>query len=235
VILFHPSDSLTSFATPQALSANPGSYDLESISPTNWPHARIQSFRRLDAMMFPFAPAPGTFAGQRPTTQQPDARWRTDDRTGLPSLYHDPNDTLYVGSIQGHIIPANPIRCHRRRRESPEYSPHTSWPLMRRAARSSQAPWAAGAARRPPGANSTATYEIDQLPVGQSYKIYAEPLDGAVAPSDVSNALVSSAANSHGSRLAAAAGCVVPPANTTFNHAHAFLRLRPTRRICYTT
>jgi hypothetical protein len=32
---------------------------------------------------------------------------RDDDRTGLRVLYH-PNDSTYIGSIQGHIVPANP-------------------------------------------------------------------------------------------------------------------------------
>jgi hypothetical protein len=60
-------------------------------------------------MMFPFAPAPGTYSGVRPSAQVPDAPLADDDRTGLRVLYRDPGDTLYVGSIQGHIIPANPI------------------------------------------------------------------------------------------------------------------------------
>jgi hypothetical protein len=33
-------------------------------------------------------------------------------------------------------------------------------------------------------------YEIDRLPVGRSYNVYAGPLGGAVAPSEVSNALI---------------------------------------------
>ena len=59
--------------------------------------------------MFPFAPAPGTITGVRPTAQFPDAHLSEDDRTGLRVLYHDPLDTLYLGSIQGHILPANPV------------------------------------------------------------------------------------------------------------------------------
>jgi len=35
------------------------------------------------------------------------------------------------------------------------------------------------------------TYSLNQLPVNRSYKIYAEPLNGTVGPSQVSNALVS--------------------------------------------
>ena len=59
--------------------------------------------------MFPFAPAPGTISGTRPTTQQSDAPLSDDDRTGLRVLYPDPADTLHQGSISGRIIPANPL------------------------------------------------------------------------------------------------------------------------------
>jgi hypothetical protein len=59
--------------------------------------------------MYPFAPAPGTFTGTRPTAQQPDAELSDDDRTGLHILYQSPLDTMNVGSIRGHILPANPL------------------------------------------------------------------------------------------------------------------------------
>ena len=59
--------------------------------------------------MFPFAAAPGTFAGERPTALQPDAPLADDDRAGLRTLYTDTNDTTYVGSIQGRVLPANPL------------------------------------------------------------------------------------------------------------------------------
>jgi len=60
-------------------------------------------------MMFPFAPAPGTYTGLRPTAQQPDAPLADDDRAGLRTLYSDPNDTQYIGSIEGRVLPANPL------------------------------------------------------------------------------------------------------------------------------
>src|SRR5271165_4844884 len=109
-IYFNPSDSLVTFATPAALAANPKAYDLESLLTHELGHSLGFSHSAVwSAMMYPFAPAPGTFDGPRPTTQQPDAPLADDDRTGLRVLYHDPNDAVYVGSIQGHIIPANPI------------------------------------------------------------------------------------------------------------------------------
>jgi hypothetical protein len=60
-------------------------------------------------MMYPFAPAPGTFSGTRSTAQQPDAPLADDDRTGLCVLYLDPADTVNIGSLSGHIFPANPL------------------------------------------------------------------------------------------------------------------------------
>ena len=59
--------------------------------------------------MFPFAAAPGTFSGMRPTVQQPDAPLGDDDRTGLRVLYANPADALHAGSIRGQIFPANPL------------------------------------------------------------------------------------------------------------------------------
>src|SRR5208337_433350 len=109
-IYFNPSDSTVTFATPAALSANPKSYDLESLLAHELGHFLGFSHSAVwSAMMFPFAPTPGTFTGARPTAQKLDAPLADDDRTGLRVLYSDPNDTVYVGSIQGRIVPANPL------------------------------------------------------------------------------------------------------------------------------
>jgi len=65
-IYFNPNDSLVSFSTPSALAANPKSYDLESILTHELGHALGFSHSAVwSAMMFPFAPAPGTFSGMR--------------------------------------------------------------------------------------------------------------------------------------------------------------------------
>jgi len=61
------------------------------------------------------------------------------------------------------------------------------------------------------------SYTIEHLPLGKSYAVYAEPLDGAVAPSEVSNALVTLCRNATTDPgWPPAQGCVVPPANTQF-------------------
>ena len=66
-------------------------------------------------------------------------------------------------------------------------------------------------------------YLIAHLPVGKSYAVYAEPLDGAVAPSEVSNALVTVCRNATTDPgWPPAQGCVVPPVNTQFT-----TRVRP--------
>ena len=109
-IYFNPGDSLTSFATPPALGAHPKPYDLESILTHELGHFFGFSHSAVwSAMMFPFAPAPGIYSGVRPSAQLPDAPLADDDRTGRRVLYPDSSDTLYIGSIQGHILPANPI------------------------------------------------------------------------------------------------------------------------------
>ena len=190
-IYFNPSDSMVTFATPAALGANPKAYDLESLLTHELGHALGFSHSAVwSAMMFPFAPAPGTFSGTRPTTQQPDAPLADDDRTGLRVLYHNPSDTQFVGSIQGRILPANPLSLP----ASPPgvtgiFGAHVV--AVDAASGSVIAGTLGGWSCQSPGpVQFDGTYTINALAVNHSYKIYAEPLDGAVGPSDVSEALV---------------------------------------------
>ena len=196
-IYFNPSDSLVSFSTPAALSANPQSYDLESILTHELGHALGFSHSAVwGAMMFPFAPAPGSFTGLRPTTQQLDAPLGDDDRTGLRVLYHDPADTQSIGSIQGRILPANPLSVP----ASPPgvtgvFGAHVV--AVDAASGSVIAGTLGGWSCLAPGpAQFDGTYQIGALAVNHSYKIYAEPLNGAVGPSEVANALASLCRNS---------------------------------------
>lgn len=217
-IYFNPSNSAITFATPSALSSNPKSYDLESVLTHELGHFFGFSHSAVwGAMMFPFAPALGTFAGVRPTLQQPDAPLSDDDRTGLRNLYADSLDTTYVGSIQGRIVPANPL----------------SLPAS--------APWVTGifgahvvavdvgtgsvvagalggwSCQSPGPVQFDGSYLISHLPLGKSYSLYAEPLDGAVGPSEVSNALVTLCRNATTDPgWPPAQGCVAPPVNVQF-------------------
>jgi len=217
-IYFNPSDSTVSFATPSALSANPNSYDLESILIHEFGHFLGFSHSAVwRAMMFPFAPAPGTYTGMRPTPQQPDAPLADDDRAGLRTLYSDPNDAQYIGSIEGRVLPANPLSLPL----SPPnvtgiFGAHvvavdtTSGAVM-------GATLGGWSCQAPGPAQFDGTYVINHLPVGNTYAVYAEPLDGAVTPANVSPALTTLCRNSTtdpGWPLAQA--CVVPTPDTQF-------------------
>jgi hypothetical protein len=217
-IYFNPSNSLVSFATPAALSANPKSYDLESLLTHELGHALGFSHSAVwSAMMFPFAPAPGTSTGVRPTLQQPDAPLGDDDRTGLRVLYHDPADTQFIGAIQGRLVPANPLSLS----VSPlgvtgVFGAHVV--AVDAASGSVIAGTLGGWSCQAPGpAQFDGTYEIGALAVNHTYKIYAEPLNGAVGPSEVSNALVSLCRNSTTDPgWPPLQSCVVPQPNLEF-------------------
>ncbi len=190
-IYFNPSDSLVTFATPAALSANVKAYDLESLLTHELGHSLGFSHSAVwSAMMYPFAPAPGTFTNMRPTVQQPDAPLADDDRTGLRVLYHNPSDTQFVGSIQGRILPANPLSL-------PEAPPGVTGIFgahvvaVDATSGSVIAGTLGGWSCQAPGpVQFDGTYAINALAVNHSYKIYAEPLNGTVGPSEVSNAIV---------------------------------------------
>jgi hypothetical protein len=217
-VYFNPSDSATSFATPQALNSKPKSYDLESILIHELGHTLGFSHSAVwSAMMFPFAPAPGTNSGVRPSTQFPDAPLSEDDRTGLRVLYHDPLDTSYLGSIQGHILAANPLSL-------PAAPPGVTGIFGAHvvAVDATTGSVIAGnlggwSCNAPGPVQFDGNYEIDRLPLNRSYKIYAEPLDGAVTPSDVTNAQVTLCRNATTDPgWPPLQGCVVPDVDTMF-------------------
>ena len=191
-IYFNPSDSLVSFSTPAALAANPKSYDLESILTHELGHTLGFSHSAVwSAMMFPFAPAPGTFTGMRPTSQQLDAPLADDDRTGLRVLYHNSADTQFIGSIQGRILPANSLSL-------PAAPPGVTGIFGAHVVAVDAVSGAViagtlgGWSCQAPGpAKFDGTYQIGALAVNRTYKIYVEPLNGAIGPAEVSNALVS--------------------------------------------
>jgi hypothetical protein len=220
-IYFNPSDSLVTFATPAALSANPKAYDLESLLTHELGHSLGFSHSAAwSAMMFPFAPAPGTFTNMRPTVQQPDAPLADDDRTGLRILYHNPADTQFIGSIQGRILPANPLSLP----ASPPgvtgiFGAHVV--AVDAASGAVIAGTLGGWSCQAPGpVQFDGSYSINALAINHNYKIYAEPLNGVVGPSEVSNALVSLCRNPvTDPGWPPLQACVVPPADLEFTAA----------------
>jgi hypothetical protein len=217
-IYFNPSDSQTLYATPQALAATPKAYDLESLLTHELGHFLGFSHSAVwSAILFPFAPAPGTFSGMRPTAQQPDAPLGEDDRTGLRVLYRDAADAVHQGSISGRLSPANPLAL-------PASPPGVTGLFGAQVVAVDAASGAAVGATlggwscvAPGPAQFDGTYEIDGLAVGHSYTVYAEALNGAVDPSQFSNAIVSLCRNATtDAGWPPLQGCVVPAVNSSF-------------------
>jgi hypothetical protein len=217
-IYFDPGNSAVTFATPAALAANPNAYDLESLMIHELGHALGFSHTAVwSAIMYPFAPAPGTYAQPRPTGQTPDAPLGDDDRTGLRVLYPSPTDTVNVGSLSGHILPANPLSL-------PASPPSVTGVFGAHVVAVDAASGAViastlgGWSCAAPGPTQfDGIYVIAHLPVGHSYKIYAEPLDNTVYPSLVSPATAELCRNpTTDAGWPPLQACVVPPLKTSF-------------------
>jgi hypothetical protein len=168
-------------------------------------------------MMYPYAPAPGTFNSPRPSAQQPDAPLGDDDRTGLRILYPDPVDTVNVGIISGRILPANPLSL-------PLSPPGVTGIFGAHVVAVDQGSGAvtagtvAGWSCAVPGpAQFDGTYQLEHLPLGRTYTVYAEPLDGVVSPGQITPALATLCRNSTTDPgWPPLQGCVVPAADTSF-------------------
>jgi len=223
-IYFNPGDSNTTFATPLALPANPKSYDLESILTHELGHLLGFSHSAIwSAMMFPYAQMPGTFSTPRPTAQQPDAPLGDDDRTGLRILYPTPSDLVHTGTIAGRVIPANPLSL-------PNSPPGVTGIFGAQVVAVDSASGAVIAGTiggwscaNPGPAQFDGGYSIQKLPVGHSYTVYAEPLDGAVDPAQISPAMQNLCRNaSTDAGWPPQFSCVVPAPDTQFT-----VRIRP--------
>jgi hypothetical protein len=217
-IYFNPSDSQTLFATPLALAATPTAYDLESVLTHELGHVLGFSHSAVwSAILFPFAPAPGTISGVRPTTQQPDAPLGEDDRTGLRVLYPDSTDAVHKGSISGRILSANSLAL-------PASPPGVTGLFGAQVVAVDTTSGAAMGATlggwsctTPGPAQFDGTFEIDGLAVGHSYTVYAEALNGAVDASQFGNAIVFLCRNSTTDPgWPPLQGCVVPSVETSF-------------------
>ena len=168
-------------------------------------------------MMYPYAPTPGTFAGSRPSVQQPDAPLGDDDRTGLRILYPDPTDTINLGTITGRILPANTLSL-------PAAPSGVTGIFAAHVVAVDQASGAVIAGTiggwtcfAPGPAQFDGAYELDRLPLGRTYSVYAEPLNGAVSPSQITPAIATLCRNSSTDPgWPPLQSCTVPAANTTF-------------------
>jgi len=217
-------DGQATFATPAALatSAGQGAYDLESLLTHEIGHwLGLDHSAVWRAIMFPFAPPPGQFLGNRPTAQVPDGPLADDDRTGVRALYPDPNDAVNVGAIRGNILPANPFALAALPAPSAGASITGIFGAHVVAVDADTGSVFAAALGGWSCDSSSSrlkfdgSFDIERLPVGHSYLVYAEPLVGLAAPSDFSNALNDLCAS-------AAPACTVPVVDTNFDP-----RIRP--------
>ncbi len=186
-ILVRPADSTTQFATPGALPTNPAAYDLASILTHEIGHLFGLGHSGVwRSVMFPFVAAPGTFHGERPTPESPDAPLAEDDRTAMRALYPDLFDNLHAGSISGRILPVNALAL------SGQPSGTTGVFGAQVVAldgttgavvSSSISGWSCSDPGPPV---FDGWYRIERLPVGpaQTYRLYVEPLDGPLRSVD---------------------------------------------------
>jgi hypothetical protein len=130
---------------------------------------------------------------------------------GLRVLYPDPSDTVYVGSIRDTSFrAASPPGVTGVFRAHVVAVDATSGSLTA----GSMGGWSCAA---PGPVQFDGNYEVDRLPVGRSYKVYPEPLDGAVAPPEVSNAPVTPCRNATTDPgWPPLQGCIVPSVDTAF-------------------
>jgi len=213
-------DGQATFATPGALATpqGQGAYDLESLLIHELGHwMGLDHSAVIRAIMFPFAPPPGQFLGFRPTVSVPDGPLADDDRTGIRSQYPDSNDTLNVGTIRGRIVPANPFALAQFAAPSPG-SPVTGMVGAHVVAVDADTGsviagtlggWSCNAASPP--TQFDGSFDLERLPVGHSYNLYAEPMVGLALPGDFSNVFSGLCSSS------VAPTCTTPPVNTNFN------------------
>lgn len=213
-------DGQATFATPSALATpqGQGAYDLESLLIHELGHwFALDHSGVWRSIMFPFAPPPGQFLGNRPTLAAPDAPLADDDRTGIRFLYADPIDAVNIGAIRGRIVPANPFALAIVPATSTGSYVSGIFGAQVVAVDADSGAVIAGAfslgscAASNPPMQFDGSFDIERLPIGHSYLIYVEPLVGLATPGDFSGGLDDLCSSS------LAVPCTTPAANTNFN------------------
>lgn len=213
-------DGQVSYATPAALATAQGlgSYDLESLLTHELGHwFGLDHSGVIRAMMFPFAPPPGEFTGDRPTSQAPDGPLADDDRTGARFLYPDPDDTTNIGSLRGRVTPANPfsLATFVATSQGSSVTGIVGAQVVAVDANTGAvfaaalAGWSCDASNPP--TRFDGSFDLERLPINHSYNIYAEPLIGLALPADFSFVFAGLCSSS------VASSCATPGTNTNFN------------------
>jgi hypothetical protein len=186
-ILIHPGDSTIRFATPAALPGNPAAYDLASVLTHETGHMFGLGHSGIwRAMMFPFVPSPGTFAGARPDSQTPDAPLSDDDRSAIRALYPDPSDASHIGSIAGRILPASTLSLSGQPAGTSGIFAAQVVAVDNGTGAIAGAALSGWSCSDPGPPVFDGSYRIAGLLIGpsQTYQLYAEPLDGPETATD---------------------------------------------------
>ena len=219
-IYFRPLDSANfTFATREAFAANPNSFDLESVLTHELGHFFGFSHSAvMRAMMYPYA-SRGIVTGTARCTPGTvcDTPLADDDRAGLRVLYPNAADTTNVGSISGYVLPANPLTLTGLPAPSPGrsvtgiFGAHV---VAVDAATGAVVAGTLGGWSCNPSSLPTqfdGFYKIEGLPVGRSYKLFVEPLDGPTDSTNIANAI-----NDLCSQVTLNDVCTPPTVNTGF-------------------
>jgi hypothetical protein len=223
--VYFRTDGQFTFATREALAAQPNSFDLESVLIHELGHFFGFSHSAvMRAMMYPFASRGIITGGVRCPTPNTgcDLPLADDDRAGLRVLYPNPADTTNIGTISGYVLPANPLtlaglpsatagKPQPPRPVTGIFGAHVV--AVDAATGAVVAGTLGGWSCNPNNLPSQfdGFYKIEGLPINRSYKIFVEPLDSPTTSDDISNAV-----NSLCSQVSINDVCTPPAVHTGF-------------------